>query len=357
MMLASSRFNGGRPTLGAGSRRATLMNCMITIFVMISSAQAIVIFRDPGRQLEPPADAEMKRCWDLHGAWQGATGVIVARDWFITSAHLGTRVGGFFDWGGRAYLTTEAAAVPTSDLMLYRIDGSFPAWVEFWDDSCGNEAQRAALLIGRGCARGAALRIPAKESPGWLWGDSDGRLSWGQNVISHVFDAGENHGGLLVWTWDKGGNDLEGTLGVGDCGGGVFLKDDRGLWRLAGIHFDVDPSVGAADTQYSLSENADPFWAAIHDGRSLWKGTLGQPFKLVEGLADKPSPMWAGATRIAPHTAFLKSVVAQNVAAQAAQSASALVPFSKHIMAEGVLAGLAVLAAGGWMISTKLRRS
>ena len=356
MMFVRSRFNGGRAAFGAGSGRATLLTSVISIFVMISSAPAILIFRDPGRQLEPPADAEMKRCWDLHGAWQGATGVIVARDWFITSAHMGTRVGGFFDWGGRAYLTTEAAAVPNSDLMLYRIDGSFPAWVEFWDDSCGNEAERPALLIGRGCARGAALRIPAKDSPGWLWGDSDGRLSWGQNVISHVFDAGENHGGLLVWTWDKGGNDLEGTLGVGDRGGGVFLKDARGLWRLAGIHFDLDPSVGGADTQYSLSENDDPFWAAIHDGRSLWKGTLGQPFKPVEVLADKPSPMWAGATRIAPHTAFLTSVIAQNRATHAAQSSSALGPFGKQFMAGIALAGLALFAVGGWLMSTKLRR-
>ena len=357
MMFARSRLLGCRPALRAASGSTALAGCLVSLLMMISSARAIIIFRDPGRQLEPPADEGMKRCWDLHGAWQGATGVIVARDWFITSAQMGSRVGGFFDWGGRAYRTTEVRTVPNSDLILYRIDGSFPDWVEFWDDSCGSEVERDALLFGRGCARGAALQLGAKASPGWLWGDSDGRLSWGQNEISHVFDAGESHGGLLVWTWDNGGNDLEGTLGVGDCGGGLFLRDDQGHWRLAGLHFNVDPSVDGAEIQYSLSESSDPFWAAIHDARSMWKGSLGQSLRLVEVPADRPAPMWAGATRIAPHTVFIKSVLAHSLPSEAAQSSALRGHFNPRLLAGLVAAGLALLAAGGWWMSTKPRRS
>ena len=354
MMFARSRIIGCRPALRKGSCKAALASCLVGLLMLITSARAIIIFRDPGRELEPPADAEMKRCWDLHGAWQGATGVIVARDWFITSAQMGARVGGFFDWGGRAYRTTEVRIVPNSDLLLYRIDGSFPDWVEFWDDACGSEAERDALLIGRGCARGAAVQLGAKPSPGWLWGDSDGRLSWGKNVISHVFDAGESRGGLLVWTWDNVGNDLEGTLAVGDCGGGLFLKDDQGHWRLAGIHFNVDPSVDGSEVQYGLTESGDPFWAAIHDGRNMWKGSLGQSLRPVEVLAEKPAPMWAGATRIAPHTSFIKSVFAHSLPVEAVGSSMVR---SQPFMAGVVLAGLALLTGGGWWLSSKLRRS
>ena len=327
------------------------------LVLMISRAHGIIVFRDPGRQLEPPADVEMRRCWDLHGAWQGATGVLVAKDWFITAAHMGTRVGAFFDWGDRAYRTTEAIAVPNSDLMLFRVDGEFPDWVELWEESNGNEAERPALLIGRGCARGAQVELPGQPSPGWFWGESDGRLSWGQNEISHVFEGGETIGQLLVWTWDRGGPDLEGTLGVGDSGGGVFLKDDQGRWRLAGIHFDVEPSVGGADTQYSLSETDDLFWAAIHDGRSLWKGALGMPRKPVEVLADQPAPMWAGASRISPHASYIKSALAHALPVETRGTPYFPERSSLLVLAGAGVAGLgAVVFLTGWL-RAKFRKS
>lgn len=277
---------------------------------LLQPLSAIIVFDEPGRQLEPPADAKMREGWNLHGAWQGATGVLVGRDWFLTVAHVGTHVGSFFDWNGHAYHTTEVVAVPHSDLLLYRVDETFPAWIELWDADCGREISHSALLLGRGCARGLPIQMKNLPSPGWLWGESDGRLSWGTCDVKEIFQAGADLGELLVWTWDRSGGPTTGTLSAGDSGGGLLLQDPQGTWRLAGLHFDVDPAVDGADTQYSFTEAGDPFWAAIHDGRGLWRGVLGMSFKAIDADAPAPLSMWAGATRIAPHADFIRSVIA-----------------------------------------------
>jgi hypothetical protein len=277
-----------------------------------SSAYGIIVFRGDGRNLQPPADPEIRACWDAHGNWLGATGVAISPHWFISAFHLGAPVGRFFDLGGESYEVVEAAVIPQSDLSLFRVHGTLPHYVPLWDERCGDELKKTALLFGRGCKRGGEIMLPSGQKPGWLWGPSDGKLSWGSNEIAELFSAGAQIGTLLVWSWDRPQGDDEGTLSSGDSGGGVFLRDTAGQWRLAGIHFDVDPAVDGKENQYAFeSAGTDPFWASVHDGRGLFRGILGESFRSAGKLDEHPAPMWAGASRIAPHAALIQAIIAE----------------------------------------------
>ncbi len=287
--------------------------CYVLWFALLTapSAFGIIVFRGEGRNLQPPTDPAVKACWDAHGSWLGATGVAIAPQWFVSAFHLGAPVGRFFDLGGKSYEVVEAAVIPQTDLSLFRIKGAFPNYVPLWDETCGSELKKAALLFGRGCARGEPIMLPSGHQPGWLWGASDGKLSWGRNEITELFAAGTELGNLLVWSWDRAQGDDAGTLSSGDSGGGVFLQDPAGQWRLAGIHFDVDPAVDGKENQYSFdSTGAHPFWASIHDGRELFRGLLGETFRPAGNLAEHPAPMWAGASRIAPQVALIRTIIA-----------------------------------------------
>ncbi len=278
---------------------------------LLGDARAIIVFREEGRNFGTPADPTLQKAWASHGHWQGGTGVCISPHWFITALHLGVNVGSFFDLNGKSYAAVESAGIPGTDLVLFRVEGEFPQWMELWDESSGSELKQPCFLMGRGAARGQEILLPNGTKPGWRWGESDGKLSWGTNQVEEYFAAGEDLGSLLVWSWDQAAGLDEGTLASGDSGGGLLLQDQAGNWRLAGIHFDVDPSVGGKETQYSFTASGtDSFWAAIHDGRQMWRGVLGETFREVGALQEHPSPMWCGATRIAPQAALIRSIIA-----------------------------------------------
>ena len=100
---------------------------------------------------------------------------------------------------------------------------------------------------------------------GWLDGPCDGVTRWGLN---RVWSAG---GGLLTaaFTGTQGPN--EAFLSVGDSSGGVFIQDDSGTWKLAGINYGIDGP-------WKTTANGSQFYGAVfnEDGLYVWDTLIPQ---------------------------------------------------------------------------------
>src|SRR5258707_1817984 len=88
-------------------------------------------------------------------------------------------------------------------------------------------------------------------------------------------------------------------LSVGDCGGGLFIKD-AGVWKLAGINYEVDGP-------YNTSTNGSGFNAAIFDKGGLYTESAGVWVLNPDLRTDSPGAFYA--TRIAAHQAWIQSLL------------------------------------------------
>ena len=115
--------------------------------------------------------------------------------------------------------------------------------------------------FGRGTQRGTAIFIDGNLH-GWNWGGGDGVQRWGENLVSGIVSFGFDDDTLYA-TFDASGLPNESHLSVGDSGGGLFL-DDGGVWKLAGIHYDVDGPF------YIDASGDGAFIAALFDARGFY---------------------------------------------------------------------------------------
>jgi hypothetical protein len=135
---------------------------------------------------------------------------------------------------------------------------------------------------------------------GWLWGAGDGRLRWGQNVVSEVRNEGAYWGELLYATFDQSGGANEADLASGDSSGPVFINDGTG-WKLAGV-------AAAVDAYFSVTGSDAGFNAAIYDTRGLYFGSMGA-WQLIPVLYPLPVASGFYATRVSVRAAWIDSVV------------------------------------------------
>jgi hypothetical protein len=126
---------------------------------------------------------------------------------------------------------------------------------------------------------------------GWQDGPSDGVMRWGQNKVT---DAGYYL--MTAFTGTNGPN--EGYLSSGDSSGAVFIQDDTGTWKLAGINY-------AIEGPFATSPNSSAFYGAIFDESGLYNGCYLVPAD--GGL--QPASYYA--TRISLRVAWIQSVISQ----------------------------------------------
>jgi len=186
--------------------------------------------------------------------------------------------------------TNGGAAIPGSDLRIWKVNETFPAFAPLYGTSSSTiETNKHMLVIGRGTQRGDEVSVNGTLK-GWQWGATDLVQSWGENTVSGIVSGNAEQGDFVAFDFTAGAAN-EGTLSGFDSGGGVFIQQGT-EWQLAGINYGVDGPfslTGAAD---------DPgFNAAIFDTRGLYEQGVNNTWQLVTG--PNPVPSAAYSSRIA----------------------------------------------------------
>jgi hypothetical protein len=265
-------------------------------------APAVILYSDPNRNGTPAADSIAYPAWQLEGQFLGNLATPIASSYFITAHHLGGKPTNTFTFQGTVYsidasfATSGKADIANSDLTIWKINGTFPAYATLYTGS--DEIDQHLVVIGRGTPRGQPVTVNNKVK-GWLWGGDDYFQSWGENDVTDVPDFGSGLGDMLQFDFNSGNKPNEASLSRGDSGGGVFIQES-GVWKLAGINY-------GADGFYSKdSSGANPFWAAIYDKNGLYQGDPGtptQPFDSAHGAGA------SFASRISSRTSAIFSLI------------------------------------------------
>ena len=206
---------GGQPLIDARGRAR--------LAVLIASGDGT------GNTTAPPADPG----WSHVGGVNGLSGVYVGNGWVLTANHVGV---GPMTLGSVTYPVVpgssvrleHSAGVPT-DLLLFRLisdPGLDPLPIAVTSPPVSTQA----ILIGRGCDRGAAYTFSGHA--GWRWVYTYPQR-WGTNAVSQAAaDVTVNGGPLraLAFSFDNLGTVPEAIATTGDSGGAVFVGD-----QLAGI--------------------------------------------------------------------------------------------------------------------------
>jgi hypothetical protein len=267
----------------------------VMILVFAADAQAVILYRSAIRNKSAPTGTEANSGWQWEGNWAGGfVGTPIAPHYFMSASHLGGSVGGAIYFHGKNYTTTAAYDDPSTDLKIYKINGTFPTYAPLY--SLSSEVGKTAVVYGRGTGRGNAV-VKNGVTKGWLWATQDKVMSWGDNKVSSTLDGGSGYGQLLKFNFDRNNRTSnEGALSTGDSGGGVFISDN-GKWKLAGINYLVDGP-------FSLTSGGSQFQASIFDKGGLYING-NQP--ITDTAADVPGAWYA--TRISSRQSWIKSII------------------------------------------------
>lgn len=242
--------------------------------VAFQPASALIFFgtADPAHNTSAPTGPLAGSGWQYEGQWGSGVGTAIAPNFFISARHLGGSVGESFVLSGLSYKTVASYEDPEGDLKLWKIAGSFPVYASLYEGS--DETGKQIVVFGRGRKRGAEVVDGCLR--GWRWGDSDGVMRWGTNVVTGIVDGGPLYGRALLGSdFDPGGGGDEATVAEGDSGGGGFILEG-GVWKLAGV-------ISWVDGPYSKTlKGRDAFMAAMFDETGYFYDSLSSNGQVTE---------------------------------------------------------------------------
>ena len=222
--------------------RRTGCKCVVVLASVVltlasSSAQAIVLYSQPDRNMSAPVGKLASSGWQWQGQFGSFLGTPIAPNYSITAGHVGGVPGQPFFFNGHSYNTVAYYDDPASDLRIWKIDGAFPTRRRYSRNT--PKLAGAAMIFGRGTQRGDPVFVGG-ELKGWEWGSQDGLQKLGAATRSPAsLMAASKRGDMLYFTFDQSGVAQEGTLSAGDSGGALFVKQGA-AWKLAGINTSVD---------------------------------------------------------------------------------------------------------------------
>jgi hypothetical protein len=281
-----------------GIATSTLTFFSLTVFILftfVSQCRAVITLGGTGRNTSAPTGALANSGWQYEGYAGSFTGTAIGPNSFITAKHIGSLLGGSFGFDGQSYPITAQTVDPYSDLVVYTVAGTLPAYATLYPAD-QSESGQTMIMFGRGVDRGAPVNVNG-QLKGWQWGSGDGSLSWGTNTVTG------DYGAMYGWQFSNNGDPNEGQVASGDSGGGVFI-DNGGVWELAGVINSVQERFSVDGTDSGAID------AAIFDqtGLSLSEGTGWQAIP-----SGTPIPTWGYATSIAAHASFIQAAVGSTV--------------------------------------------
>ena len=200
--------------------------------------------------------------------WQNKVGfcaTAIGPSHLLTAAHLGVTTNNKVFFGGLEYSVVAATNAPDNDLTLFWVAGRLPSYAPIYRGS----AEKGAEMVfhGLGGPRGNPIYHTNNgniQLRGWLWTGGDGRFRWGTNtpIETSIGDAGWTN--YLVCLFENRiGTDII-TFSTGDSGGGVFIRDTDGAWKLAAV-------VSRVESQFRYAPSTDTLSAAIYDRRQFYE--------------------------------------------------------------------------------------
>ena len=207
--------------------------------------------------------------WEVEG---GFCATVIGPHYLATARHINLQAGPKlgFGYGGLPYRVIRVISPDTGDLALLEVSGVMANPAPLYSRT--NELRKTMVMHGRGTQRGEPVYGPPPDGTtlqGWKWGNLDEppRLRWGTNRVEDLYESkpGDAVTGsyLIAYFSSRGGADL-GTISLGDSGGGAFIKDTDGKWKLAGVNF-------AVEGQFRTAPDAVDFSAALFDRRGFYE--------------------------------------------------------------------------------------
>ena len=241
----------------------------MALFLGTQTSNAVILFGsgDLSYNTTPPTGALTNSGWQYEGQWGGFLGTPITPQYFIAAKHVGGSVGQTFTFNCVSYKTTARWDDPNSDLRIWKVNGVFPNYAPLYSTS--DETGKPLVVIGRGTQRGNPVTVTNAQTQtpaihGWKDGPADGVMRWGQNQVCLAACAFL----MAAFTGTQGAN--EAYLSSGDSSGAVFIQDNSGVWKLAGINY-------AIDGPFSTTASRPAFYGAISDESGLYEDGLFMP--------------------------------------------------------------------------------
>lgn len=303
---------------GRLSARAFTAAAALLLALLPTAAPALVLRGGP-INTSPPAGALAGSGWDFIGRFEtgnasGFAATAIGHCTLLTARHLGFRAGDVFRFRGTAWTVARRVDLPDSDLAVGIIDGTFPFFAPLNEET--NEVGAACVLFGPGRMRGEPVTDAGGNLRGWKWTNpAPAGLRWGTNTVARLTRwtnafAFPGTVELLVGDFVSDGGDDLAAWAWGDSGAPLFVATPQG-WRLAGI-------ASAADGPFAASPSplAATFDASLFDAGGFWLAEQAGPRVRVPELPGGKPTSWY-ASRVAPHVARLRQIMAETGCAPA----------------------------------------
>lgn len=292
-------------------RRFLIVIAGLSALLLAARAEAVILYRSSIRNKSEPTGSNANSGWKYQGNWGGGfLGTAIGKNYFITAGHIGGGVGQNIYYQGKNYPAIAMYDDPSTDLRIFKINGSFPNWAQIYTGT--SETGKRAMVFGRGTGRGTAVTKNG-VTKGWKWATQDKVKSWGENNVAGFYNPGTGYGSLLKFSFNKGGLTNEGALSTGDSAGGVFINDN-GTWKLAGINYLVEGPFSFTGS------NGSGFMASLYDKGGLYLGGDNAWKYNTDTTADNPGNWYA--TRISSRSSWIKSIIGTSSTSAVASAGS-----------------------------------